>query len=352
MWRSSPSPKICVQAWASETPDTLLARFEDVAAKRGDPLWVRINHLLGVDMLETILMKSSHAHEIHGLVFSYCGSVDADRLERLVARLHGLKVLDVYFYGESFVSTAAEFATRVLFVWGCGVTDLTVNFVPEDGDAETFFRVLAGSRVRRLTVRLPKVVNRRLMANFHKYLQKDQLDDLNVLDGHGEVVSLVGAAETCQRLATLRLSYCEFTLQLVVPACVLNLEMWDCLTGYIDWSATLKTVNMLDLRRVNVDVAKLACAMKGGALRDLTLLCKSLGELGEIDGALRSPDCRVEMLWIYSAAPGMGDKECEIGEQFDRRRSLLTLLQGRVCRFGNPLKRLPVEMFRMVGMAL
>ena len=69
--------------------------------------------------------------------------------------------------------------------------------------------------------------------------------------------------------------------------------------------------------------------------------------------ALRHPNCPLTKLSLSAYEPGHEAAAKAVENKFCKRRALFVLLQGQqIRRLYCPLRRLPVEIFRMVGQVL
>ncbi|KAH9249450.1 hypothetical protein BASA81_012812 [Batrachochytrium salamandrivorans] len=132
----------------------------------------------------------------------------------------------------------------------------------------------------------------------------------------------------------------------------------DCLSAV---GALVARIKKLRIEGCEVDVAflrEVGLALKdaNSELRDLSLPLDDNTARGvetHVLPALRHSNCQLQKLELFSELPAHRQRREEILQEFSRichRRALLVLLQGQqLRRLANSLRRLPVEMIRLVA---
>ena len=392
-----PPQMVKVVALRADTPATFLDKFRAATAGLGEEMvQVHVLYLaqMGVDLVLAVL-TDPQAHRIGALHWSYWG--DQDPSPALVLLPTCCPKLDslFLFFGQwpscDFVSAALERIPTIS-------TLILREF--NGGDIPRFFKALTNSTVTTLSIHLN--VPPEFSRGMSLFLVEDRLVRLNV-EGNTMVpmmttpTALLTLLSGCTRLATLSLRNIVLCTTVTVPACVTKLVVKVCfLKVGVEWELrgvrefkifcceggadqgrtlgralsrldTLDTLNislwnqvgdavleMMDLGRISrlhveheCDLERtqqIALSLPGGRTKELTVWYNQ-GTKEHLLPALRRSG--LTKLSFYN---GNLKEAQEVVRKFDAKIALLTLLCGRVRRpVTNPLCRLPVELFRMVG---
>ncbi|KAH9261933.1 hypothetical protein BASA81_000589 [Batrachochytrium salamandrivorans] len=388
-----------------------LAQFQSIAASLEPDERIKLEvayPLEGVKLLKAVL-ADPQASKICSLHWWYNGKKGVNSIVPLLTNncpeLASLRVDFWYHSAFDFVSSVLEHPSnkiKVLEMSGC-----------PKGDSARFFAALGRSQVSALALSLsPKSVQglheyvaKDLLVRLEAGMDYKQVP-------HEMMMSLV----KCTRLAKLKLAECEFSQSTAFPKSITKLVLHDCtFAGGFDWSFLADSkVRELDFDKVKgVDGNRLGGALavhlRAKGLDTLcffnclfvneTLAAVGLGvgrnkrlevddhlndaSTGLISLALQSPNselrelvlsygddavssienhlvpaskhpkCNLTKLSLRVLEPELEAAAKTIEDMFYNRLALFALLQGqRVRGRYYPLRRLPVEMFRLVGMAL
>ncbi|KAH6561938.1 hypothetical protein BASA82_000622 [Batrachochytrium salamandrivorans] len=396
----------------SDTVSAFLPKFQSIAASlRPDErikLEVVYAHESSMELLRAAL-ADPQANKVCSLVWRYDGKEDVNSiLPLLVNDCPELASLQVEFSSHS----AFDFVSSVLEYPGTKVKELAMLNYPS-GDLARFFAALGRSQVSALTLScfpkfgqgLQEYLAKDLLVRLKVWMNRKRVPP-----------EMMMSLAKCARLAELKLAGCNSSLATIfihLPKSITTLTLDDC-TFFrgMDWSfLSDSNVRELDLRDVRaVDGTQLGSALavhlraKGLAklrLFDCQFVNEALAgvELGRIQrlmisrhfsdasfaqialalqspnsemrelvleynrpaggsvktlvSALKHPNCNLAKLSLCTNSPRHEAVAKRIESKFRHRLVLFALLQGRQARrLYCPLRRLPVEMFRLVGMVL
>ncbi|KAH9251154.1 hypothetical protein BASA81_011053 [Batrachochytrium salamandrivorans] len=323
-----------VEAEFNQTASAFLAKFQSIAASLQPDERIKIEVVSmheSVKLLKAVL-ADPQASKVCSLHWWYEGREDVNSIvPLLINNCPELASLEVRLGRHStfdFVSSVLEHPSNKIKV-------LEMSEYLE-GDIPGFFAALGRSQVSALTLNhSPKSVQ-----GLHEYLAKDLLVRLEVWMNYMRVpLKMMMLLADCTRLAKLELIECEFSQTTVfsLPKSIARLKITS-------------SVN-------NASVAQIALALKSpnSELRELVLpyghdAASSIEN--HLVPALKHPNCNLTKLsfWAYLEHEKAAER---MEDMFYNRLALFTLLQGRqVRRLYCPLRRLPVEMFRLVGQVL
>ncbi|KAH9255752.1 hypothetical protein BASA81_006146 [Batrachochytrium salamandrivorans] len=386
-----------------------LAKFQSTATilKPDERIKINANYMHeNVESLKAVF-SDPQANKICALFWGYGGYKGGKSIiPLLINNCPELASLEVHFMNHSafdFVSSVLEHPSNKI-----KVLEMPPN---TKGDSARFFAALGQSQVSALTLsHSPKSVQ-----GLHEYLAKDLLVRLKVRMGEKQLPSeMMMSLVDCTRLVKLELIECEFSQSTVftLPKSITRLELDNCtFVGDFDWSfladSNVRKLYFFDVRGVDgtqrgsalavhlrakgldelcfyrcnfVDETLAAIGLGVGRIKKLSASYAILNDasFAQIALALLSPNSEMkELVLPYDdrmassiethLVPALKHPNCnlaklslstygggaKVAEHFHKRLALFVLLQGRqVRRRYCPLRRLPVEMFRLVGKML
>ncbi|KAH9254587.1 hypothetical protein BASA81_007344 [Batrachochytrium salamandrivorans] len=393
------------------TASVFLAQFQSTAASLEPDERIKAYAYEDVELLKAAL-ADPQANKICSLEWSYMGEEDVNSIiPLLINSCPELASLEVYFQHHSafdFVSSLLEHPSNKIKVLDISSTT--------KGDLAKFFAALGQSQVSALAIFYSPVFAQSLHEYLAKDMlvrlklwRKFEQVPLELM------VSLTDCTRLT-KLEMSQCEFSQPTAFAHLPKSITTLTLDYCsFVGGFDWSFLADcNVRELDLYRVNgVDGNQLGSALvvhlRAKGLDKLRVVCVAycdfvnetlavVGvELGRIKRllisrrlndasialialALQSPNSEVKelRLWYDDTAssiethlvPALKHPNCNLAElllwysehreaarrvnyTFRKRLALFVLLQGRqVRRWYCPLRRLPVEMFRLVGQVL
>jgi hypothetical protein len=395
----------------SETVATFLAKFQATAA--GLEVDERIALLLqtqyenNIEYLKAVL-GTEHANKICSLKWFYFGNQDVPAVAELIARnCTELESLDVHF--TDFPAT--DFASSVLEHPNTKLKVLQV-LPGKLGEFPRFFAALAQSQVARLGVadgcmpdfypHLRGYLERDLLVSLDIYVE-DQ----------AELMSALAKCTRLNELMFDRCNIYQPTALACLPKSIVKLAFSRCyFTNKLDWSFLVES-NLQEVHlnyETGIDGTRLGLALAAHAqakgLRKLLMVYSDCADqvavamnaelaqverlmlsvlrlatsieqislalqsprnrLRELDlelggdtmaavethllPALRHSNCALTTLELFSWTPEHKQMIDKINGDFSTRLEVLVLLSGQqVTRLRCPLRRLPVEMLRLVG---
>ncbi|KAH9254491.1 hypothetical protein BASA81_007604 [Batrachochytrium salamandrivorans] len=396
-----------VRATYRHNASAFLAEFQSIAASLEPDERIKLEVAYTRDDVELLkaVLSDPQANKICSLQWTYYGKEDVTPIiPLLVNSCPGLASLDVGFEYHSafdFVSSMLEHPSNMI-----KVLDISPN---TKGDLARFFAALGQSKVSALAL----YYSPEFAQGLFEYLAKDLLVRLDVRMDNKQVPSeMMMSLVDCARLAELKLAECKFSQPTAfahLPKSITTLTLDSCtFVGGLDWSFLADSnVRELDLNYVSgVDGNQfgnaLAVHLRAKGLDKLRFSRCSFvnatlvgGEIGrikrlEIDGhlsdasfaqialallspnsemkelvleyaasikdhlvsALKHPNCNLAKLSLPAFAEHRG-VALRVESMFRNRLALFVLLQGRqLRRLYCPLRRLPVEMLRLVGQVL
>ncbi|KAH9254477.1 hypothetical protein BASA81_007590 [Batrachochytrium salamandrivorans] len=388
------------------------AKFQSIAASLEPDERIKLvvyAHRNSVELLEAVL-ADPQANKISILHWEHIRKEDVNSvIPLLINNCPELAFLRVHLSQHSefdFVSSVLEHPS----------VNIRVLEMPENakGDSTRLFAALGRSQVSALTIY--SGASPEFCQGLCKYLAKDLLVRLKIWRVCRQVPpEMAMSLAKCTRLAKLEMLRCELfrpTAFNHLPKSITKLVLFGCMSaGDFDWSFLADSnVRELDFQSVRgVDGNQLGSALvvhlraKGLdelRLRDCRFVDETLAVVGVELGRIKKldlensvlNDASVELIALALQAPNNELREltswynwdavsiknhlvpalkhpnCNLAElnllayvrpaktmeaTFRKRRALLVLLQGQqVKRRYCPLRRLPVEMFRLVGKAL
>ncbi|KAH9254490.1 hypothetical protein BASA81_007603 [Batrachochytrium salamandrivorans] len=394
-----------VRAKGGQTAAAFLAEFQSTAASLQPDERIKLvvyAYDNSMKLLKAVL-SDPQANKICSLHWEYSGEEDVNSIvPLLISNCPELASLEVEFEHPSefdFVSSLLEHPSNKIKVFAM------LNYPKED--LARFFAALGQSQVSALALNHSPEFAQSLC----EYLARDLLVRLKVWMGHEQVPSaMMVSLATCTRLAKLEMSCCKFSHPIAFPKSITKLGLKNCtFVGGFDWSFLADSnVQKLDLLGMQgVDGHQLGDALaahlraKGlGRLRLSTVsftdeilaaVGVELGRIKRLDIGRNLNDASVELIALALQSPNSEMKElvltyniiagsikthlvtalkhpncnlaklslstygggAKVAEDFHNRLALFVLLQGRqLRRWYCPLRRLPVEMFRLVGKVL
>ncbi|KAH9251507.1 hypothetical protein BASA81_010538 [Batrachochytrium salamandrivorans] len=394
------------------TASAFLAEFRSIAASLEPDERIKLvvfMHESGVELMKDVLADPL-ANKICSLHWEYGGWEDVNPvIPLLVNSCPELASLRADFWHYS----AIDFASTMLEHPSNKLKELEMTGYAQ-GDFARFFGALGQSQVSAINIRgdsPPKFAQ-----GLCKYLARDLLARLNLRMGFRKMPSaMMVLLAKCTRLTELKLNACDFsppTTIIHLSKSITKLELNYCtFVDGVDWSfladsnvreldfdhagevngtqlgnalaVHLRTKGLDKLRLFDCDFVNETLAVVGveiGRIKRLDLGFSNLDDASVelLALALQSPDgeLRELMLWHnWSAAsikdhllPALKHPNCNLvklslsnfegqteaaGDAFRNRLALFVLLQGqqmkkRYC----PLRRLPGDLFRLVGMVL
>ncbi|KAH9247094.1 hypothetical protein BASA81_015287 [Batrachochytrium salamandrivorans] len=397
-----------VQAYYSHTASTFLAKFQStVTSLKPDE---RIKLVYTHESMESLkaVLADPEANKICSLHWTYYEKEDVTPIiPLLINSCPELASLDVCFnhYSEfDFVSSLLEHPSNRI-----KVLDISPN---TKGDIARFFAALGQSQVSALAL----CYSSNFAQGLCEYLARDLLVRLKVRMGKRQVPAEMMSLVDCTRLAKLELIECEFSQPTVftLPKSITKLRLFDCtFVGRFDWSfladSNMRELDVLHVRGVDGNqlgsalavqlrakgLDKLCFAYCGFADETLAVVGVELGRIKRLEIAGHLSDAPIELIALTLKSPNNEMKELKleyddytatsiedhlvpalkhpncnlvklgfdqignearpraVEDMFHNRLALFVLLQGRqVRRIYCPLRRLPVEMFRLVGEVL
>ncbi|KAH9259545.1 hypothetical protein BASA81_001966 [Batrachochytrium salamandrivorans] len=400
-----------VELTTRHTLESFLAEFHSTASclERDERISMEVNCQSGknIELLRAAL-SSDKANLVSSLEWCYYGKEDVSTVSELIANnCLGMMSLNVSF--ESF--SAVDFLSSVLEHPGAR-DRIKVLELPRDhmGDLPRFFAALRQSQVSAMSITgcyLPEY-----FQQLSAYLESDLLARLWLSNRNdGATLELIPALANCIRLAELTVHGSYVHRPLSLPNSFYNLQFLYCrfdgLANEFDWSflldsnvqklcfdhvigvdgillgralsvrlearglealrfeecrfakVALAAIGMeiarverleLDLDELSIEQVSLALQSPGNQLRELCLGFCDTGVDSILVPALRHPNCGLTRLQLTSALPGRKPVLDRIQQNFSQRVALFTLLQGQqVRRLYCPLRRLPVDLLRLVG---
>ncbi|KAH9250867.1 hypothetical protein BASA81_011255 [Batrachochytrium salamandrivorans] len=395
--------------WDDDTA-YFLARFQNsITSLQPDErikLKVTYTRERSIELLRDMLLHPQ-ANKICSLVWAYDGKEDVNSIiPLLLGNCPELGSLEVDFKHHSafdFVSSMLEHPSNKIKV-------LALSRHAK-GDLARFFAALKQSQVSALTL----YYSSEFTQGLHEYLARDLLVSLKI-GGHNQVLSeLMVSLANCTRLVELELDFFDFLqpTAFTLPKHITKLKLFYCtvVSGF-DWSfligsnvrelglscmddvdgnqlgsalaVYLKAKGLDKLRIYNCGLFDETLAVVGielGRIKRLDVDClndasikllalalqspnnemKELQLWNDSDmkssikdhlvPALKHPNCSLAKLYLFTIPPHEADKTVE--DRFYKRRKLFALLQGQqVRRLYCPLRRLPVDLLRLVGAML
>ncbi|KAH9255835.1 hypothetical protein BASA81_006236 [Batrachochytrium salamandrivorans] len=338
-----------------DTASTFLTKFQSIAASLEPDgrikLMVVDTREPNMELLKAVL-ADPQANKICSLRWSYDGEEDVNSIiPLLVTNCPKLASLDVCFRHYS----AFDFASSVL---EHPSNKVKVLEVPTDimGDIPRFFAALRQSQVSALTLSIGE--SPEVAQGLFEYLAKDLLVRLNVRVGNEQIlnvreldlfwVSGVNANQLGGALAAhLRAKGLD------------ELRFYDC--DFVDETLAVVGVEVGRIKRLeiysdlsNASIALIALALQSpnSEMQELKLKYESSIK-NHLVPALKHPNCNLVRLSLLAYEPEHEEAAERMEDMFHNRLALFVLLQGkRAKRRYCPLRRLPVEMFRLVGQVL
>ncbi|KAH9254476.1 hypothetical protein BASA81_007589 [Batrachochytrium salamandrivorans] len=399
-----------VRAEGGQTAAAFLAEFQSTAANLQPDERIKLvvyAYENSMELLKTVL-SDPQANKIYSLCWDYFDKEDVNSIiPLLINNCPELASLEVIFEHHSkfdFVSSLLEHPSNK-------IKELEMPKYAE-GDFARFFAALGQSQVSALAL----YYSPEFAQGFCEYLARDLLVRLKLWTKCKQVPpELLMSLSKCTRLAKLEMSYCKFsqTAFTHLPKSITTLTLDYCwFVGGFDWSflsdSNVQELNLYNLRDVegNRLGGALAVHLRAKGLDKLRFyyfgfvneILIAVGvELGQIKMldidshlnaasielialALQSPNSEVKELRLWyddntvssietHLASALSHPNCNLvklsfwgyepeaakrmEDMFYKRLALFVLLQGRqVRRRYCPLRRLPVEMLRLVGAAL
>ncbi|KAH9244359.1 hypothetical protein BASA81_018255 [Batrachochytrium salamandrivorans] len=391
-----------VCALRNQTASAFLAEFQTTAASLEPDERIKLEVAYTRDDVELLkaVLADPQAARICALKWWYDGKEDVNSVvPLLINKCPELASLQVDFRHHSafdFVSSTLEHPSNRI-----KVLDISPN---TKGDSARFFAALGQSQVSVLTLSH----SFKSVQGFYQYLAKDLLVRLEVRGRNQAPSELMMSLAKCTRLAQLKWMWCEFSHPIAFPKSVTKLELDNCtFADGFDWSflagsnvreldlheaegvdgnqlgdalaVCLRAKGLDELRLVFVKATLAAVGVEVGRIKSLNVLYADLNDasIRLTALALQSPDSELRKLKLEYTndttssietrlVPASKHPNCnlaklslstyggaKVAEHFHKRLALFVLLQGRqVKRRYCPLRRLPVEMFRLVGMVL
>ncbi|KAH9257343.1 hypothetical protein BASA81_004500 [Batrachochytrium salamandrivorans] len=400
-----------VEAEYQHNASAFLAEFQSTAAslQPDEGIKLELTYLHENTKSLKAVLSDPQANKICSLQWDYSGEEAINSIIPLLnnncPELASLKVDFEYHSAFDFVSSLLEHPSNKI-----KVLEMPPN---TEGDSARFFAALGQSQVSVLTLSIGD--SPEFAQGLFEYLAKDLLVRLKVMMHCKQVPPemLVPLAK-CTRLAQLKWVWCLFSQSTAFPKSITKLELENCtFAGGLDWSFLAgSNVRELDLYNVNgVDGNQLGSVLadylRAKGLAELRLVfCDFVDETLAVIGVdigrikrlmleddrvndasvelialtLQSPNNEMkELVLDYAASsiethlvPALKHPNCNLAEllllaydehkeaakkvedMFHNRRALFALLQGQQVRRRSPcpLRRLPVEMLRLVGMVL
>ncbi|KAH9251506.1 hypothetical protein BASA81_010537 [Batrachochytrium salamandrivorans] len=396
-----------VMAGYSDTASTFLTKFQSIAANLQPDEKIELKMTAARENTKSLkaVLSDPQANKICALRWHYNEEGDVNSVVPLL--IHNCPELaSLYVYSKHH--SASDFVSSVLEHSSNKIKVLTLPRYTR-GNIPRFFAALGQSQVSALNLSIGD--SPEFAQGLFEYLTKDLLVRFKVW-GCNQV--LLMSLSKCTRLAKLELIECEFS-QLTafthLPKSITKLELKNCtFVGGFDWSflsdsnvqeLTLHNVRgvegnrlggalavhlrakgldrlrfsrcdfvdetlavigvdisrikrlMLENGRVNdayIKLIALALQSPNSELKDLRLWYDDMASSIEthLVPALKHPNCNLAKLSLSTYGGG-----AKVAEHFHKRLALFVLLQGRqVKRRYCPLRRLPMEMLRLVGKAL
>ncbi|KAH9257346.1 hypothetical protein BASA81_004503 [Batrachochytrium salamandrivorans] len=399
-----------VRAMDGQTASTFLAKFQSITAglEPDERIELVVYAHEGVEFLKAVL-SDPHANRICSLKWWYDGKKDMNSIAPLLIsscpELASLQVFLKHHFAFDFVSSMLEHPSN----------KLKVLEMPEyaKGGSARFFAALGQSQVSALALcyspkfaqGLHEYLARDLLVRLKVRMGNRQVPS----------VMMVSLAK-CIRLAELEMLSCKFSQPTVfthLPKSITTLTLDSCtFVGGLDWSfltdsnvrelvfiwvkgvdgnqlgdaltvhlrakrldeLRLRDCRFADETLVGVEVGRIKRLDIGGHLNDASIELIALAlqspnsELRELVldysdetasiknylvPALKHPNCNLAKLSLWTSQAEHREAARRVEDMFRKRLALFVLLQGQqVKRRHGPLKRLPVEMLRLVGMAL
>lgn len=395
-----------VSSYYEETSVAFMKRFQTIAdvLKPDQRIHLKVDSDQDRGILKEIL-DTPQSKFITALDWGYKGSDTKDYIPLLLDRCPELSALNVFFEHSS----GLDFVYGMLESPSCKLDTLELGSC-FGIDAARFFEALKQSRVTSFV--MTNTYTSRIFRHLYDYLRLDLLTSFELWTHHSEVHGLMKVLADCTRLATLRLLQCNLVGMedcIHFPKSITTLTLYDCmLVNAVDWSfleggnlkalcishvhgvdgaqlgnvlrdhtrrCALNALKMYRCEFVNIFIEAMGCAMAqivelnvddyvnaasveliaralqsdSGVMRMLTMRCASHTSAaieGSLCAALRHPNCILTKMTFY--APSVTVYAME--RRFHSRLAMLVLLEGRqVRRFHCALRKLPVELFRMVG---
>ncbi|KAH9251502.1 hypothetical protein BASA81_010533 [Batrachochytrium salamandrivorans] len=400
-----------VKSKGGQTAASFLAEFQSTAASLEPDEKIELvvyAHKSGVELLKAVL-ADPQANKICALHWTYYEKEDVTPIiPLLINSCPELASLVVNFECHS----AFDFASSLLEHPG---TKIKVLEIPKyaKGDSARFFAALGQSQVSALTFGYsPKSVQglyeylaRDLLVRLGVWANYKRVP-----------LKMILSLAKCTRLAELKLAECAFSQSTVLvhlPKSITKLELSYCrFVGGFDWSflagsnvrelnfhivravdgnqfggaladhlrtkgldklsisycdfvdETLVGVEVGRIKRLeikghlnNASVVLIATALQSpnSEMRELKL--EYVGSMvssieSHLASALRHPNCNLAELRLCTYEPEHSEAVKAVEGAFRDRIALFVLLQGRQVRQYCPLRRLPVEMLRLVGQVL
>ncbi|KAH6568919.1 hypothetical protein BASA62_005190 [Batrachochytrium salamandrivorans] len=397
-----------VYALRNQTASAFLAEFQTTAACLEPDERIKLVvylHKRAVEFLKAVL-SDPQANKICALKWSYAGYEGGTSITPLlINNCPELASLEVYFA----LSSAFDFVSSVLEHPSNKIKVLEMLSYKEE-DSARFFAALGQSQVSALI--LSSFDSGEFAQGLCEYLAKDLLVRLKVWMGKKQVPSeMMMPLANCTRLTKLELIECEFSRSTVftLPKSITKLGLEKCtFVGDFDWSfladSNVRELVLKGVKGVNGNQlgGALAVHLRAKGLDKLHVVkCDFVNqtlavfgiELGRIKRweiysnlsdasiglialtlqspnnemkelkldyaassiethlvpALKHPNCNLDklVLWAYESEHKEAAKAVE--DTLRDRLALFVLLQARqVKRRYCPLRRLPVEMFRLV----
>ncbi|KAH9255831.1 hypothetical protein BASA81_006232 [Batrachochytrium salamandrivorans] len=397
----------------NHTASACLAQFQSTAASLGPDEKIKLEVIYlrksNMELLKAVL-ADPQANKICSLFWWYKGKEDVSTvLPLLINSCRELASLEVYFEHHS----TFDFASSVLEHPNNKIKVLVIPKYAE-GDIPRFFAALGQSQVSVLTLSLcPKSVQglheylaKDLLVRLEVGMDYKQVPQ--------EVMMSLSKCTRLAKLEMLRCEFSQPTAFTHLPKSIARLELAYCtFVGDFDWSFLADSnVRELDFRGSGSGVdgnqlgGALAVHLRAKGLNELrfiscdfvdeTLAAIGLGvgrikklktdvhlndasiklivlvlqspnsEMKELVlryaassiethlvPALKHPNCNLVKLSFRAYEPEHEEAAEKMEDMFHNRLALFALLQGRqVRRLYCPLRRLPVEMFRLVGQVL
>ncbi|KAH9261929.1 hypothetical protein BASA81_000585 [Batrachochytrium salamandrivorans] len=395
-----------VRANGYETASAFLAKFQSSAASLQPDERIKLVVYAYDNSLELLkaVLSDPQANKICALKWGYGGYDGGTSIIPLLINncpeLASLRVDFWYYSAFDFVSSLLEHPSNKI---------KELEMPPNTGDSARFFAALGQSQVSALTLYYSPEVAQGLF----EYLVRDLLVRLKVWTNFEQVpLELMVSLADCTCLAKLEMVQCEFSQPTAfthLPKSITTLTLNECMfVGGFDWSflagSNVRELDLYDMKGVDGNQlgSALADYLRAKGLDKLRLVfCDFVDETLAVIGvdvgrikrlmleggrvsdasielialALQSPDNEMKELVLEYAAssiethlvPALKHPNCnlaklslstfgggaKVAEHFHKRLAFFVLLQGRqVRRLYCPLRRLPVEMLRLVGAAL
>ncbi|KAH9261462.1 hypothetical protein BASA81_000118 [Batrachochytrium salamandrivorans] len=397
-----------VSAEYGDIAPAVLAEFQSIAAslEPDERIKIDVAYMRGDAELLKAVLADPQANKICALQWEYGGKEDVNSIIPLLINncpeLASLSVCFEYHSEFDFVSSVLEHPNNKL-------KELDLPVYPEENLAR-LFAALKQSQVSALAL----CYSPEFAQGFCDYLARGVLVRFEIAM-HGKQVpsEMMMSLAKCTRLAKLKISHCEFSQPTTfthLPKSITELELSHCtFVDGVDWSfladSNVQELDFYDVKGVDgnrlggalavhlrakgmdmlrlfncdfvdeilaivglevgrikkldiyghlndasIELIALALQAPNNEMKKLRLTYNDMASSIEtyLVPALRHPNCNLAKLGL----PTYGGSAKTI-QVFRKRRALFALLQGQqVKRRYCPLRRLPVEMFRLVGKAL